>query len=284
MTTDTGLSVSPGDDASAAGLSRRVLVTGAAGGIGRAICLALAHDARRRGQRLQLAAFGSRPTAALETLQGELAASQVDARVFCVDLTEPQATAQAVQDAIAWAGGLDTLISNAGQSRPGLLATLDVAEWDRCFALNTRATWTLAQAARPALAASRGSLVAVASMSGLQAHPGYGAYSAAKAALIMLCRQLALEWGDMGIRVNTVSPGMIRTPLTEAVYRHADVAARRESLVPLGRIGQAEDVAQAVLYLASPDAAYVTGSNLVVDGGVAGNMLTQIPGRPDKVR
>ena len=106
MTTDTGFSVSPGDGAAAAGLSRRVLVTGAAGGMGRAICLALAHDARRRGQRLQLAAFGSRPAAALETLQAELAALQADLRVVCVDLTEPQATAQAVQDAIAWAGCL----------------------------------------------------------------------------------------------------------------------------------------------------------------------------------
>ena len=86
----------------------------------------------------------------------------------------------------------------------------------------------------------------------------------------------------MGIRVNTVCPGMIRTPLTEAVYRDESVKAQREVLVPLARIGRAEDVAAAVAYLASAGASYVTGQNLVVDGGVADHMLALIPGRPQK--
>jgi glucose 1-dehydrogenase len=85
-----------------------------------------------------------------------------------------------------------------------------------------------------------------------------------------------------GIRVNAVCPGMTRTPLTEPVYQDPETKARRESLVPLGRIGTAEDVAGAVVYLASDDAAYVTGQSLVVDGGVADHMLTMIPGRPGK--
>ena len=95
----------------------------------------------------------------------------------------------------------------------------------------------------------------------------------------MLCRQLAQEWAADGIRVNAVCPGMIRTPLTEAVYQDADVAAQREALVPLARIGRGEDVAAAVAYLASAGAAYVTGQQLVVDGGVADRMLALIPGR-----
>ncbi|KAF1022615.1 MAG: 3-oxoacyl-[acyl-carrier-protein] reductase FabG [Paracidovorax wautersii] len=265
-------------------MTRRVIVTGAAGGIGSAICLALAREAGARGQPLHLAAFGSRASAAMDGLLEQLAALGTEAQAFYADLTDHAAATEAVRQAIAWAGGLDTLVSNAGQSRPSQLATLPLVEWDRCFALNTRATWSLAQAAHGALAASRGSITAVASMSGLHPHPGYGAYSAAKAALIMLCQQLALEWGRDGIRVNTVCPGMIRTPLTEAVYLDNAVKARRETLVPLGRIGQAQDIAQAVRYLASEDASYVTGSNLVVDGGIASNMLAQIPGRPDKVR
>jgi 3-oxoacyl-[acyl-carrier protein] reductase len=95
----------------------------------------------------------------------------------------------------------------------------------------------------------------------------------------MLCRQLAQEWAADRIRVNAVCPGMIRTPLTEAVYQDEEVAAQREALVPLARIGRGEDVAAAVAYLASAGASYVTGQQLVVDGGVADRMLALIPGR-----
>ncbi len=120
------------------------------------------------------------------------------------------------------------------------------------------------------------------SFTALYTHPGYGAYSAAKAALVMLCRQLAQEWAADGLRVNAVCPGMIRTPLTEPVYQDAETKARREALVPAGRIGTGEDVAQAVLYLIGEGAAYVTGQALVVDGGVCDRMLAMIPGRPGK--
>jgi glucose 1-dehydrogenase len=119
-------------------------------------------------------------------------------------------------------------------------------------------------------------------MSGLTPHPGYGGYSPAKAALIMLCRQMAQEWGADGIRVNTVCPGMTHTPLTAPVYTDPAVKALRESLVPLGRIGQPEDIGHAVAFIASADAAYMTGQNLVVDGGISDHMLTMIPGRPGR--
>lgn len=119
-------------------------------------------------------------------------------------------------------------------------------------------------------------------MSGLNPHPGYGAYSAAKAGLIMLCKQLAQEWTHARIRVNTVCPGMIRTPLTESVYQDAQVKSQREALVPLGRIGTPRDIGNAVAFLASDRASYITGTSLVVDGGVSGKILDLIPGRPDK--
>lgn len=252
------------------------LITGATGGIGRAIAFTLA-DAG-----WAIAAATSRPGPALDALVAELQARGTRATGLAADLTDPNACIRLVDQAQAFGGDLHTLVSNAGASGPGALATLDVADWDRSFALNCRATWLLARAARPALARTRGSVVAIASMSGLHPHPGYGAYSPAKAALVMLCRQLAQEWAADGLRVNAVCPGMIRTPLTEAVYRDDATKARREALVPAGRIGTPEDVAAAVRYLVSDAAAYVTGQSLVVDGGLSDHMLQMIPGRPAK--
>lgn len=256
------------------------LVTGATGGIGRAICLALAALARQQGRPLRIAAAASRPGVALDALLAELTAAGAQAVGLVADVTAPAACRRLVAEAEAACGDLNTLVSNAGASGPDRLADMSVERWDRTFALNCRATWLLAQAARAGLARKRGSVVAIASMSGLHPHPGYGAYSSAKAALIMLCRQLAQEWAADGIRVNAVCPGMTRTPLTEPVYQDATTKAAREALVPLGRIGTPADVAQAVCYLA--DAPYVTGQSLVVDGGVADHMLTMIPGRPGR--
>ena len=259
---------------------QHALVTGATGGIGHGICLALIDQARKDGVSLHLSVAASTPGPKLDTLVAELRAAGASAHGVSGDLTDPAACADLVAQAQAKGGDLTTLVCNAGASGPGKLADLPVAQWDRTFNLNTRSAWLLAQAAYPALARTRGSLTAVASMSGLTPHPGYGAYSAAKAALIMLCRQLAQEWASDGIRVNTVCPGMIRTPLTEAVYQDKALLAQRAALVPLGRIGHADDVGAAVAWLASSGASYITGQNLLVDGGISDHMLTLIPGRP----
>lgn len=258
-------------------MPRHVLITGATGGIGRGIATAFAQTG---DVHLSLAASKSGP--ALDQLVADMQALGAQATGLVADVTDPDACRALVAQAQAAAGDLDVLVSNAGASGPDTLADMSVERWDRCFALNTRPTFLLAQAAREGLARRQGSIVAIASMSGLHPHPGYGAYSAAKAALVMLVRQMAQEWGPMGIRANAVCPGMTRTPLTEPVYRDAEVKARREALVPQGRIGTPDDVAGAVLYLASPAAAYVTGQSLVVDGGVADRMLAMIPGRPGK--
>ncbi len=258
----------------------RALVTGATGGIGRAIGLALVEQARRGGVALHLTAAASREGPALDAVVGEWTAAGAHVVGLAADLTDAAACESLVERARQACGGLNLLVSNAGASAPGSLADLPVEQWDATFALNVRATWLLARAARPALAAARGTIVAIGSMSGLHPHPGYGAYSPAKAALAMLCRQLAQEWAPHGIRVNAVCPGMIRTPLTEAVYLDAELKAQREALVPAGRIGRPEDIGSAVAYLVSPGASYVTGQTLVVDGGVADRMLALIPGRP----
>jgi len=129
-----------------------------------------------------------------------------------------------------------------------------------------------------ALKASRGAIVAVGSMSGSHPHANLGAYGPSKAALIMLVRVLAQELGREGIRVNAVSPGLVRTGMTAKVYADARVAAERDALVPLGRVATPEDVADVVAFLLGADARYVNGHDLVVDGGVSGNFLGRLPG------
>lgn len=258
------------------------LVTGATGGIGRGICFALIAQAHRDGLAIHISAAASQPGARLEALVHDLCAAGASAHGVAGDITDAAHCAALVAQAQDQGGDLTALVCNAGASGPGRLADLPVAQWDRTFNLNTRSAWLLAQAAYPALARMHGSITAIASMSGLTPHPGYGAYSAAKAALVMLCRQLAQEWAADGIRVNTVCPGMVRTPLTEAVYQDEATLQQRQALVPLGRIGQAEDIGAAVAYLSSGAASYITGQNLLVDGGISDHMLGMIPGRPGK--
>ena len=261
---------------------RHALVTGAPGGIGRGICFALIEQARRDGVSIHLSAAASEPGERLDRLLDELRAAGATASGVAGDLTEPSACADMVAQATASGGELTALVCNAGASGPGRLADLPVAQWDRTFDLNVRAVWLLAQAARASLARTRGTVTAIASMSGRLPHPGYGAYSPAKAALVMLCRQLAQEWADDGIRVNSVCPGMIRTPLTEPAYADPRTREAREALVPLGRIGTADDIGAAVAFLAGPGASYITGQSLLVDGGISDHMLSLIPGRPGK--
>ncbi|MCW5654872.1 SDR family oxidoreductase [Hydrogenophaga sp.] len=259
------------------------LVTGATGGIGRATCLAVLHEAQARGQSVRLSVAASRPGAALDELVGTLRSQGAEVRGLHGDLADPEACQRLAGQAVEHGEGrLDLLVSNAGMGRPGPLKALALDQWELLFQVNVRATWLLAQASHAALANARGSVVAIASMAGLHPHPGSGAYSTSKAALLMLCRQMAQEWAADGIRVNTISPGMVRTPLTEATYRHEEVAARRKAMVPLGRIGTGDDIARAVAYLGGPGAGYVTGSNLLVDGGFCDHLLATLPGLPPK--
>ena len=256
----------------------RVLVTGAASGIGRATCRRLARDAAARGKAGKLAAVDLAPSPALDDLVKELGDLGTEALPLHADMGTADGPARVVAEALDRFGGLDGLVSNAGLNRPGPLLSYSLEDWDRLFAVNTRATWLLAQAAHPALAASSGAIVAVGSMSGSNAHAGLGAYGPSKAAVIMLGRVLAQEFGPDGIRVNTVSPGMVRTGMTERVYADSRLAAERDALVPIGRVATPEDIADVIVFLLGPDARYVNGHDLIVDGGVAGNFLGRLPG------
>jgi glucose 1-dehydrogenase len=255
-----------------------VLVTGAGSGIGRATCLRLARDAKARGEAARIAAVDLGPSAGLDAVADELRGLGVDVLAAHGDMATVDAPARVVADAVKRFGGLDGLVSNAGINRPGPLVDYPVEDWDRMFAVNTRATWLLAKAAHPALKAARGAIVATGSMSGTNAHANLGAYGPSKAAVIMLVQVLAQEFGRDGIRVNSVSPGMVRTGMTAKVYENREITEARNALVPIGRVATPEDIADVIAFLLSPDARYVNGHDLVVDGGVSGNLLGRLPG------
>jgi NAD(P)-dependent dehydrogenase (short-subunit alcohol dehydrogenase family) len=258
----------------------RAIVTGASRGIGGATCMKLARDSIARGEpaKFVACATGMRPD--LHELVDELNALGAEAIALTGDLADPDVPARLVDEAQEFCGGLDAVVSNAGYSTAGTLAELSIADWERMFATNLRPTWLLAKAAHQPLKASRGALVAVGSFAGVLPRAGGGAYAAAKAALIVLCQQLAQEWGQDGIRVNVVSPGMIHTPLSASIYADPVMARRRAEIVPLGRVGMPDDVASTIAFLLGGESAYVTGQNIIVDGGFAASILSHIPGVP----
>jgi glucose 1-dehydrogenase len=229
---------------------------------------------------LQIAACASAHPDELDSLIDALGKMGVEAAPLIGDLQQPDVPERLVEQAVTRFGGLDALVSNAGIATPATLLSLTTDIWDRLFDINVRATWLLAKAAHPALAESRGSIVTIGSMSGMEPQPGMGAYSASKAAIIMLTRLMAQEWGGDGIRVNCVSPGLVLTPMTEKAYADADFKARREAMVPVGRIADpSSDIAGVVGFLLSEDAAYMTGQNVLADGGLTDSVLRFLPVR-----
>lgn len=196
------------------------------------------------------------------------------------DLSDVDVPAKLVDAAAAAFGGLDALVCNAGVASPGKICDLSVAEWDKMFAINLRGAWLLAKSSYPHLKESRGAACFTSSMSGQVPHEGSGAYSPTKAALRMLAQTLALEWAPDGIRVNVVSPGMTHTPMSAKTYADPVIKKAREALIPLSRIGDPKDIANAIEFIISPLSSYVTGQDLCVDGGFTKSIMSHIPGRP----
>lgn len=250
----------------------RTIITGAASGMGRAIAHRLAADAAQQDTSLFLVDLSAER---LEAVAEELKPSGAKVALFVGDLSNPEVCLAAGPAANEAMGGIDALVSNAGivASATSLVDT-DLAKYELDFAVNARATWLLAKSAYPYLKESRGSLVATASLAAQQVAPFLGGYSASKAAVVMLVRQLAFEWGKDGIRCNCISPGRILTAMNQQVVKQDPSTA--EARLAMGRAGEPREIADTVAYLISPQASYITGANIAVDGGMEVSLMSAL--------
>jgi 3-oxoacyl-[acyl-carrier protein] reductase len=237
---------------------RGALVTGATGGIGGAIARAL------HAQGASVAISGTKADR-LDALAGELGGRVHALRCDLADRTQVDALLPQAEAAL---GHVDILVNNAGLTRDNLFMRMKDEEWDDVLAVDLTAAFRLARAAVRGMMRRRfGRIVSITSVVGVTGNPGQGNYAAAKAGMIGMSKALALEVASRGITVNCVAPGFIATPMTDALNEKQREAAL--SRVPAGRLGTSEEVAAAVVYLASDAAAYTTGQTLHVNGGLA---------------
>jgi NAD(P)-dependent dehydrogenase (short-subunit alcohol dehydrogenase family) len=246
----------------------RLVITGAASGIGRAVAEQLIAGMLIRGDHQLLLVDRDADLLAEVTQSIGSNAQALVADVMADDIGD-----KIVKAARAHMDGIDGVASNAGIINGGSLNDLAVADYDRIFGINTRSNWLIAKSVFPLLKESGGSFVATASMSAHQPTPGLSAYSASKAALLMLVRQLSVEWGPDGVRCNSVSPGPTLTPMTAGGYADPARKAQREGSIPLRKLGTAEDIANAILFLLSDYASHINGIDILVDGGMSNNLM-----------
>lgn len=237
---------------------KAALVTGATGGIGGAVARAL------RGAGATVAVSGTRRER-LEALAGEL--GEGCAALPC-DLADAEAAAGLAARAETALGGLDVLVNNAGIARDALALRMKEEDWRRVLDVNLTAAFLVARAALRGMMRRRsGRIVSVSSVVGAAGNPGQANYAASKAGLVGMSKALAAEAAARGVTVNCVAPGLVDTEMTRGLP--APARERMVDAIPLGRAGAPEDVAAAVLYLASDEAAWVTGQTLHVNGGMA---------------
>ncbi|MEO6361954.1 MAG: 3-oxoacyl-ACP reductase FabG [Caldimonas sp.] len=235
------------------------LVTGASRGIGRAIALALA----ARGMRVT----GTATTTAGAQGIGESLAAFPGCGGITLDVTDGEAVLGAVDAIVKAQGGLHVLVNNAGITRDMLSMRMKDDDWHAVLATNLTAVFRASRAAiRPMMKQRYGRIVSITSVVGASGNPGQANYAAAKAGVAGMTRSLAREVGSRGITVNCVAPGFIATDMTRGLAEAQTAALLAQ--IPLGRLGQAAEVAHAVAFLASPEAAYITGTELHVNGGM----------------
>lgn len=236
---------------------RHAIVTGSTRGIGRAIAEALI----AQGAHVLISSEDAADT--------DRVAAELGMPGQACDVADPAALAALTDRAMAEFGGLDILVCNAGiTGHPGPVADIDMADYARVMAINLTSQVQLCNLALPHIAAQGGgAAILLSSLSGLRGNGRINAYALAKAGVAQLARNLAVEWGPKAVRVNAVSPGFIATELSQPLLDDAAFMARRMAMTPLRRPGTPAEVAGAVTFLASAAGAFVTGHNLVIDGG-----------------
>lgn len=237
---------------------KTALVTGASGGIGSAIAKALA------AQGARVALSGTREDA-LKAVAADIGGDPV---ILPCNLSDADAVDALVPSAIEALGQLDILVNNAGVTRDNLAMRMKDEEWNDVIRINLEASFRLARASlRPMMKARGGRIISITSVVGVTGNPGQANYAASKAGLIGMSKALAQEVASRGITVNCVAPGFIRSAMTDALPD-----AQKDALmtrIPAGKLGEGDDIAAAVAYLASDEAAYITGETLHVNGGMA---------------
>jgi NAD(P)-dependent dehydrogenase (short-subunit alcohol dehydrogenase family) len=239
-----------------AALAGRVaIITGSTRGIGRAI----AGQFRAAGAMVVISNESPEET--------QIAAGELGVTGIACDVTRETDLQALVNGTIAAHGGIDILVCNAGITGDG--GTWTVEDFDQVIAVNLRSQVALTTLALPHIAARQGSVILMASLSALRGNAAINAYALSKAGVVQLARNLAVQWGPKNVRVNALSPGFIATDLSKPLIENEAFMTRRMHMTPLRRAGTVDDVAGAALFLASDAAAFVTGHNLVVDGGTA---------------
>lgn len=243
---------------------KTALITGAGSGIGRATALLFA----REGAKLGLA---GRTPAKLAAVAEEIGADPAHVKCAAADLSVQDEARRVVEECGEHFGGLDIVVNNAGISRQRGLLDVDDVLMDELLAHNIKNPFWVAQFSVPWLARRNGGcIVNISSSLGIKPTRGFGLYAITKAALQMLTLAFAQEYGASGIRVNTICPAVVDTPIHETYLPREEAQRRKDEMArfyPLGRVGSAEEVAQAVLYLSSDEASWITGSTLLMDGG-----------------
>jgi 3-oxoacyl-[acyl-carrier protein] reductase len=236
------------------------IVTGAARGLGRAISVSLA------GAGAKVACIDVNAATLAETIEAIRSAGGTAEPMEC-DVTNGSRVDEVVEKVVEKWGGLHILVNNAGITRDNLIMRMKDDQWDSVLSINLKGTFLFTRAAcKPMMKGRRGRIINIASVSGLMGNPGQVNYSASKAGVIGLTRTVARELAGRNITVNAIAPGFIATEMTSALGEEMLASVRKE--IPLGRLGEPQDVADAVLYLACEAGGFITGHVLTVDGGL----------------
>ena len=257
------------------------IVTGSTRGIGKGIAIAF-HQA---GARVVVSGRDEKTGIELaETLNsrtvGDDSNSGKSAIFIKADVSDREDIVRLRDLTLAEFGRIDILVNNAGVNAPYPMEKLPLEAWNKVMQIDLNGVLFCSQIiGAEMIKCRRGAIINITSIAGLFAYPDGGAYGPAKAAVNMLTKQCAMEWAGYNIRVNAISPGLILTPLSENIYKDEEITRTREAIVPLGRIGKPEDIAPLAVFLASEDASYITGQDILVDGGLTGSVYQKIPGR-----